>query len=215
MAQKSVDQRMTLALNTALENEFVTPLTSVRGSLEILRDFPDLSTQERAQFLEMALTGCARLERGIENLASSVYAEATDTNAKAVDSDAADESNPYRARIHFLPDCDTVDVDFSDFIFRDSHTVNEFYDELDSLIEQTGHKWYITVNYRMCRIWPDAWVAFAHRGKKVTVSYSLGTVRYIEPDGDDDAGTQADDDMFASREEALARIAEIKAAAAV
>ncbi len=213
MAQKSDDQRMTLALNTTLENEFVTPLTSVRGALEILRDFPDLSTQERAQFLEMALTGCARLERGIEMLASSVYAEATDTRTIPVDSDAADESNPYRARIHFLPDFDTVDVDFSDFIFRDSHTVNEFYDELDHLIEQSGRKWYIAVNYRMCRIWPDAWVAFAHRGKKVTVSYSLGTFRYIEPNGDDDAGTQADDDMFASREEALARIAEIKAAA--
>ncbi len=51
-----------------LEDDFVTPLTTIRGLLEILRDCPDLPQAERRRFIDMALTDCARLDRGIERL---------------------------------------------------------------------------------------------------------------------------------------------------
>ncbi|ANK83095.1 MAG: hypothetical protein TEF_21555 [Rhizobiales bacterium NRL2] len=52
----------------SLEDDFVTPLTTIRGLLEILRDCPDLPPSERRRFVDMALTDCARLDRGIERL---------------------------------------------------------------------------------------------------------------------------------------------------
>ncbi|MDH3694796.1 MAG: hypothetical protein OER96_09525 [Gammaproteobacteria bacterium] len=63
-----------------------------------------------------------------------------------------------------------------------------------------------------CSIWPEVWVAFAHRGKKVNLSYSLGTVRYVEKKADDsDTETskhmaRTDPDLFASHSLALAHI---------
>jgi hypothetical protein len=61
-----------------LEREFVSPLTSIRGALEIMRDFADLSNEDRSRFLNNALQDCARLEQGVEQLASTVYATASD-----------------------------------------------------------------------------------------------------------------------------------------
>lgn len=54
--------------DTSLEDDFVTPLTTIRGLLEILRDCPDLPTAQRQHFIDMALADCARLDRGIERL---------------------------------------------------------------------------------------------------------------------------------------------------
>ncbi len=198
-----------LALNTKLEEDFVSPLTAVRGALEILRDHAELSSAERARFVANALAGCDRLERGIAELADSVYttapqaAAAKQTDSPESGADAEPESE-YAARIHFLDEQQVVEVDFSDVVFSSSREVNALYDELDRRVEASGQRWYFLVNYRNCRIWPEAWVAFAHRGKKVNVSYSLGTVRYGES-GESRAashGEQAD----ASRELALARI---------
>ena len=74
MTQEAPHANLTLALNTTLEQEFVSPLTSIRGALEILRDFPDLPGEQRERFLANALEDCTRLELGIEQLASTVYA---------------------------------------------------------------------------------------------------------------------------------------------
>ena len=203
MTRESSNADLTLALNTTLEREFVAPLTAIRGALEIVRDFPDLASEERKRFIDNALNDCSRLERGIDQLADTVYA-ATEAGQR----NGHEESNSeYADRIHVIDDLQVVEVDFSDFQFNSSRIVNEFYDYLDRLIENSGHHWYILVNYRNCSIWPDAWVAFAHRGQKVNSSYSLGTVRYIDSDEDgNDADLYEDPELFPSREAALARI---------
>jgi len=212
MPQESDNAGLTLALNTTLEREFVAPLTSVRGVLEIIRDFPDLSDAERGRFLANALADCRRLELGIDQLAATVYAaaEREQRDQPQVESDSA-----YRDRIRIFEDLDIIEVDFSEFEFSSSSIVNGFYNLLDRLIEATGKRWYIVVNYQHCSIWPEAWVAFAHRGKKVNASYSLGTVRYFDARASgDEPAPSSDPDLFRSRDEALARIAQLRAQAA-
>ena len=210
MADTTNSTHPTLALST--KQEFVSPLTAMRGALEILRDFPDLAADQRARFVETALSECARLEKGVEHLASTVYAAGQ--RGSGYDLPASDPV--YARRIHVLDELETIEVDLSDFEFSSSKRVNDFYDVLDRLVEGTGRSWYFVVNYRDCSIWPEAWVAFAHRGKKVNVNYSLGTVRYVER-GEDERGGGAraapcpvDPDMLPSRELALARIAELR-----
>ena len=211
MTQAASYARLTLALNTTLEREFVSPLTSIRGVLEILRDFPDLSAAERIHFLNNALQDCARLELGIDQLAATVYSAADSQDQQQTQDEAQSRDSIYLKRIKFDAEAQIIDVDFSDFVFSSSAIVNEFYDQLDQLIEKSGRRWYILANYRNCSIWPEAWVPFAHRGKKVNVSYSLGTVRYVDADASDDPGVTADPNTFTSRTAALAHIENLRA----
>lgn len=119
----------------------------------------------------------------------------------------------YANRVAFLDDLGVMEVDFSNFTFGDSDAVNGFYDEIDRRIETTGKQWYFLVNYKNCQILPEAWVAFANRGKKVNIAYSLGTVRF---DAKEDTGAtileksktdEFDPNLFRSRDGALAQIA--------
>ena len=107
-----------------------------------------------------------------------------------------------------LEDEDAIEIDFGDFEFSNSAIVNGFYDVLDQRLQSLGRKYYFIVNYRNCSIWPEAWVAFAHRGKRVNVLYSLGMARYAEGTGSetDVDGIGVDPDLFASRDLALAHI---------
>ena len=217
MTEEASNAHLTLALNTTLEREFVSPLTSIRGALEIIRDFPELSAAERSRFLDNALADCGRLEQGIDQLAATVYAagerqlEATDESDSVSPPDLTEINPVYAKRIHFHPELEVVEVDFSEFEFSSSRIVNEFYDLLDRKIEATGKKWYVLVNYHHCSIWPEAWVAFAHRGKKVNVSYSLGTARYFDASrADEDNYLPTDPELFRSREDALASIEELR-----
>ena len=204
----------TLALSTKVEEDFVSPLTAIRGSLEILRDVPDLTEAERLQFVESALRGCACLEISVEELAATVYA----SDQTAVQGTTAnlpeDEYRIYADRIHFLKPIDTVELDFSDFEFSTSDIVNDFYDVIDAQFEESGNRWYVMTNHSNCRVWPEAWIAFAHRGKKVKVTYALGSVRFAisapsAHNGSDDAQS-FDPDLFTSREEALAKLEEMR-----
>ena len=211
MTQEASTDHLTLALNTTLEREFVTPLTAIRGALEILRDFSDLSGEERERFLENALADCARLEKGIEQLADTVYAAGDPEHAQEPSSKQEKTDSEYAERIEFHHDLKIVDVDFSNFVFSSSKIVNDFYDLLDTMIERSGERWYVVVNYHKCSIWPEAWVAFAHRGKKVNVSYSLGTVRYVDTSNTEDAAyLPSDPELFPSREAALAAIEDLR-----
>ena len=214
MTQEAPHANLTLALNTTLEREFVTPLTSIRGALEILRDFPDLPSAQRERFLANALGDCTRLELGVEQLASTVYSAGERQRMEEPHVTSVDSDSEYADRIHFFPDSQIIEVDFSDLEFSDSKLVNEFYNLLDRMIESTGQRWYIAVNYHNCSVWPEAWVAFAHRGKKVNVSYSLGTVRYYDASKPDaEACHPYDPDLLGSREAALAHIEELRLAA--
>ncbi|MEQ9487849.1 MAG: hypothetical protein RIM72_02515 [Alphaproteobacteria bacterium] len=196
----------TLALNTKVEEDFVAPLTSVRGALEILRDFPHLNAHEQQRFVETALRGCLRLEQSIDQLSAAVYA----AGQKAVEDPPAEPDSAiddeYRNRIHFLADQDIVELDFSNFAFTGSSVVNAFFDSLERLVEPTGHSWYFLINLTECSIWPESWVAFAHRSKRINHTCSLGTVRYTDT-GDAEASGS---DVFASREDAIRRIETLK-----
>ena len=203
----------TRALSTKVEEDFVSPLTAVRGSLEILRDFPDLEPDKRRAFIDAALRECTRLEQGVEDLAAAVYAAARRPESPATAARA--ETSEYANRVHVLPELDVIELDFSDFQFDSAGTVNAFFDHIEEIVDATGRDWYFLVNYRDCTVWPEAWVAFAHRGKRISVNHAHGTLRYAETSADDDAPTAtpgAGSDLYPSRDAALARIAEMRAA---
>ena len=214
MPKEASTAHLTLALNTMLEHEFVSPLASIRGALEIMRDFADLSDAERSRFLNNALQDCARLELGVEHLASTVYTTVNHQQAEQPQAQQDNGDSSYAGRIQFFDESQIVEVDFSDFVFSSSKIVNDFHDTLDELIEGTGERWYIVVNYHHCSIWPEAWVAFAHRGQKVNVSYSLGTVRYFDASAVDEYSPLLNDpELFESHDKALARIEQMRSTA--
>ncbi|MEM1277367.1 MAG: hypothetical protein AAGH74_12635 [Pseudomonadota bacterium] len=184
----------TLALSTKVEEEFVSPLTAIRGALEILRDFDDLSAEERQRFVTGALEECTRLAAGIDGLAVAVY-------AASPPEPAADPSGTAR-RIQFHQDSEIADLDLSGMVFDSSQTVAAFFDVIHRLVDQTGRKWFFLVDHQDCQVWPEAWVSFAHRAKKVTVNYGLGSIRYerdAEPGG-----------RYPNREAALAQLAAMR-----
>ncbi len=201
----------TLALSTKVEEDFVAPLTAVRGSLEILRDFNELTDDERKKFIGTALRSCAKLEGAVRELASTVYAANEPERGQVTAEGAAEDVSPYAARLHVLSEIDVIEADFSAFEFSSSKIVNEFYDAIEELFEAAETGFYVLVNFQNCSIWPEAWVAFAHRGKRLNVNYSLGTVRYAESQvnaGEDEPGAASD--QLASRAAALAEIEEMK-----
>lgn len=206
-----------VALSTKLEEDFVAPLTAVRGALEILRDHPDLAEADRRRFVEAALRGCARLGAGVEHLAATVYQAGRAALADRTPPAVSDVS-AYAARIRLDRVAGIAEIDLSDVRFSDSATVNAFYDVVDALVERSGRRWYFLVDYKGCNVWPEAWVAFAHRGKKVHIGYSLGTVRFAELDGERNPDERlkqfgaSDPDFCTSRAAGLARIGEMKRA---
>jgi K+-sensing histidine kinase KdpD len=214
MTQEASHANLTLALNTTLEREFVSPLTSIRGALEILRDFPDLSGEQRERFLANALEDCKRLELGIEQLASTVYKAGDRQRTQEPAATPDDSDSEHAQRIRFFTDSQIVEIDFSDMEFSSSKLVNDFYNLLERMLEHSGQRWYIVVNYHNCSVWPEAWVAFAHRAKKINVGYSLGTVHYYDASKPDAESCHPyDPDLFSSRTAAMARIEELRSAA--
>lgn len=119
-------------------------------------------------------------------------------------------------RLAFLPRDDIMDVDFSNVTFAHSGDVHAFYDHLEVQAAATGRKWFFLVNYENCRIYPEAWVTFAARGKRLNIAFSLGSVRYGPGLETEEAIRQrAESQAFRpnirnSRAEALARIDEMK-----
>ncbi|MBT8457979.1 MAG: hypothetical protein HKO95_09430 [Rhodobacteraceae bacterium] len=120
-------------------------------------------------------------------------------------------------RIEFLMEDRIMEVDFSDFTFHHARDVDDFYDYIEELIRKTDRKWYFLVNYNGCRINPEAWVQYARRGRNLNIAASLGSVRYAAgSETEADIRMRAESQGFRpnirnTREEALARIAEIKA----
>ena len=220
MSKEQESAAQTLGLSTKVEEDFISPLTSLRGALEILRDYPELPKDEREQFLGTALRGCARLEQSVEDLSKSVYSAGLRAQ-NGVAAQHGERAQEYYDRIRVHEDSGIVEIDFSSFEFSSNEIVNDFHDAIEEVVDATGRDWYFVVNYSDCSIWPEAWIAFAHRGKRIKVSHSLGTVRYIvrdDADGDDRSEPQPDSydpDLFDSREAAFAKIAEMKAADAI
>lgn len=182
-------------LSTKVEEDFISPLTAIRGALEIMRDYPDLDDEQRANFIAAALRECQRMEHGVDDLARAVYT-AADRPETHVPS-APEGASEFAARISFLDDRGIAQLDFSDFVFDSSATVNAFFDAIEAAVQPTGRRWYFLVDYSGCSVFPEAWVAFAHRGKEVRVMHGFGTIRYSN-----------EDDGLPSRDQAMAEIAE-------
>lgn len=123
-------------------------------------------------------------------------------------------ANDFARRITFHETLDVLEIDFSEFAFDDAAVVDAFYDAIDARIAASGRDyWYFLANYHNCRVGPEAWVAFANRGKKVNLSHSLGTIRF---DADDETTVEIqkrataqdfEDNLYPNREAALAEIA--------
>jgi branched-chain amino acid transport system ATP-binding protein len=81
-------------------------------------------------------------------------------------------------RIKLLEPIETLDVDFSNLVFSSKEDIDEFYDEVDRLLQATGRRWYFLVNYTGCTIAHDVWDHFGERGKHSNITYGLGAVRF-------------------------------------
>lgn len=211
MSEDPTVEYSTLALNTKVEESFVTPLTAIRGALEILRDFPDLQPTQRKQFIDTALMECARLARGVDELAETVYAAGERSMLQDAAEPTSAEEQEFANRVRVLDDLKIIDIDFNDYEFCNSEMVNDFFDYIDRIAERVGEDCYFALNVWECRIWPEAWVAYAHRTKKVRVTYALGMFRYV--DGGDVAKPDvlSDPDIAPSREAAFKLISDISA----
>lgn len=124
------------------------------------------------------------------------------------------------ARIVFDPANETMDVDFSNFDFTDSTCVDRFYDEIEQKIARSGSdRWYFLVNLNGTRIEPDAWMRYAKRGRLLNEEHGLGSVRYDASEATHNeiiarANSESfDANLFEARDDAIARIAELRAAA--
>ena len=121
------------------------------------------------------------------------------------------------ARLRFLDAEQIMDVDFKDFAFHHSRDVDDVYDYIEEVAGETGRKWYFLVNYENCKIMPEAWVRYATHGQRLNEAFSLGSVRYAPgSETETDIRLRAESQGFRpnirnSREEAIARIDEMKA----
>ncbi|HUS97157.1 MAG TPA: hypothetical protein VMX97_10490, partial [Hyphomicrobiaceae bacterium] len=83
-------------------------------------------------------------------------------------------------------------------------------------LEGHGKKWYFLVNYADCVIMPDAWLAFASRGKKANIAYSLGSVRFDANQTtsqsilEDSKKENFDPNLLPSREAAIQKIVDLR-----
>ncbi|MEM8790482.1 MAG: hypothetical protein AAGE80_02600 [Pseudomonadota bacterium] len=199
MSDERQDEPETLVLSTKVEEEFVSPLTAIRGALEILRDFDDLTEEERRRFVTSALDECLRLEAGIDGLAVSVYAAGREQNGEPAPAESVEGP---AGRLRFLKDLDIADLDLSGIVFENSASVAAFFEVIHRIVDETGRRWFFIADHRDCQVWPEAWVAFAHHAKKMTVNYGLGSLRY--------EGGEATGGPYPTRDEALAQVAQMR-----
>ncbi|SHL46861.1 hypothetical protein SAMN05444414_11535 [Roseovarius marisflavi] len=131
------------------------------------------------------------------------------------------EANHSRAdfvtRLSFDPATVIMDVDFSHFTFHHSKDVNDFYDYIEERIKESDRKWFFLVDMNACQILPAAWIQYAHRGKRLNIAASLGSVRYAAgSETEADIRLRAESQGFRpnirnTRQEALELIEELRA----
>ena len=119
-------------------------------------------------------------------------------------------------RVVLHRDLDIIEVDFSDLRMACAEDADAIYDQMDRIISTSGQgKWFFLVNYRNCRIMPDAWLTHAARGKRLNVTHSLNTVRYdASPETSAQISRSADTanfdaNLFDNRDDAIARVVEL------
>ncbi|MAM63638.1 MAG: hypothetical protein CMH11_19315 [Maritimibacter sp.] len=143
-------------------------------------------------------------------------AEFPSKRRKKVVHDVDYTDDDFAQRISFEPEAEIMNVDFHDFTFHHSADVNAFYDHIERRVEETGLRWFFLINYENCRIFEEAWVAYARRGKALNQRWSMGSVRYAPgSEAEETIRMRAESQQFRpnirnTREDALARIAEMK-----
>lgn len=117
------------------------------------------------------------------------------------------------ARIILHDDSEIMEADFSNLHLATQTEANTFYDRIEERIAASGQeRWFFAVNYSNSRIDPEAWFAFARRGKTLNMAHSMGSVRFDASEEtrrqiESAAGTEAfDPNLFASRAEAFERL---------
>ena len=119
-------------------------------------------------------------------------------------------------RITFHEEREILEVDFSGLVFHGADEVNSFYDVIDARVDESGSRWYFLVNYENCTFEPEAWAAFAERGKHANISYGLGTVRFgVNVDVRESIRSHAQSaqfraNLFDSRDTALLALADMR-----
>ena len=125
-------------------------------------------------------------------------------------------ADQHEARVTFHETDEIMEIDMSGVALEHSRDVHDLYDVLDRLVAATGRKWYFLINYEGTRIFSNAWVEYAARGKTLNQSASLGSVRFAPgSETETDIRLRAETGGFRpnirnTREEAMLRIAEMK-----
>lgn len=141
----------------------------------------------------------------------------TSTRRKRVQHDPTYELADIVRRVSFDAETVIMEVDFSHYIFHHSRDVNDFYDYLEEMIKESDRRWFFLVNLDGCEIYPAAWVQYAHRGKKLNIAGSLGSVRFAPgSENEEEIRMRSESQDFRpnlrnTREEALERIEEMRA----
>ncbi len=122
----------------------------------------------------------------------------------------------FRDRLRLVEDLELLDVDFSHLAFTTKDEIDEFYDEVDLLLEASQRRWYFLVNYTGCRIADDVWDHFGERGRRANSTHGLGTVRFGASAATRQTifaramQAQFRANIFETREEALAALGELR-----
>jgi len=122
----------------------------------------------------------------------------------------------FRDRLRLIEALETLDVDFSKLAFSSKEDVDDFYDEVDRLLQGTNRRWYFLVNYAGCTIAEDLWDHFGERGKSSNITHGLGTVRFgVSAPMRETIRARAmlaqfRANMFETREDALVALAELR-----
>jgi branched-chain amino acid transport system ATP-binding protein len=127
----------------------------------------------------------------------------------------------FRDRMRTIEGLEALEVDFSGIAFTSKDDIDEFYDEVDRVLEATGRRWYFLVDYTGCTIADDVWDHFGERGKHSNITYGLGTVRFGLSESTRQAIrthamlAQFRANVFDTREEALVALGDLRKRRAV
>lgn len=119
-------------------------------------------------------------------------------------------------RVTFDEAAEVMEVDLSRLTITNSKDAAQVFDFVEKKLKETGLRWFFLLNMDGCRIYDEAWISWASRGKKLNLKWSMGTVRY-------NTGTKTEEtirmraesqgfrpNVRSDRELALERLAEMK-----
>lgn len=130
---------------------------------------------------------------------------------------ASGPERPLDTRVFFHEEDEILEVDLTDLVLRNGAEVAALYNHLERRAAATRRKWFFLINYLRCRIYPEAWIAFANRGKRFNQLFSLGSARFnTEEETHTEIARRADAESFeanliANREAAVETLMAMRA----